>query len=129
MAITGGHSTTIRRSPRPAGPKARAPIKLEKTVDRTLSASAPRINLVFRTITAIQMKSQLPQTMSERRVRHLPPLAPGPSPQIALLPKLTKLVSASRVVRWPNFQTNASADAWPNPTLRDTRSERHRLLA
>src|SRR6266851_2087888 len=52
IATTGGQRTTTSRSPRPAGPRARAPIRLETTVDRMIVTSVMMISLALRAITS-----------------------------------------------------------------------------
>src|SRR5437773_2772579 len=51
IATTGGHRTTTSRSPRPAGPRALAPIRLETTVERMIVTSVMMISLALRAIT------------------------------------------------------------------------------
>src|SRR5712691_6425579 len=51
IATTGGHRTTTSRSPRPAGPNALAPIRLETTVERMIVTSVMMISLALRAIT------------------------------------------------------------------------------
>src|SRR2546430_14455111 len=51
IAITGGHNTTTSRSPRPAGPRARAPTRLEIIVDRRIVESVMKMSLALRAIT------------------------------------------------------------------------------
>src|SRR6266404_1773492 len=51
IATTGGQRTTTSKSPRPAGPNARAPSRLETTVESKIVASVMRISLALRAIT------------------------------------------------------------------------------
>src|SRR5258708_27959773 len=51
MATPGGHRTTTSKSPRPAGPNARAPRRLETIVESRIVTSVMRINLALRAIT------------------------------------------------------------------------------
>src|SRR5258708_26279817 len=54
MGTTGGRSTMTSRSPRPAGPNALAPTRLEMMLDSRIVMSAIRISLALRAITVIQ---------------------------------------------------------------------------
>src|SRR5437588_4287909 len=56
MAMTGGHRTTTRRSPRPAGPNARAPTRLEIIVDRSIVESVMKMSFALRAITVYSLK-------------------------------------------------------------------------
>jgi hypothetical protein len=59
MAITGGHNTTMSKSPRPAGPSARAPTRLEIIVATMMLASVMKISLALRAITGLLEESVL----------------------------------------------------------------------
>src|SRR5205807_1473528 len=70
MAMTGGHRTTTRRSPRPAGPSARAPTRLEIIVDSSIVESVMKMSFALRAITV--SLTQVEKLAREVSSRHEP---------------------------------------------------------
>src|SRR5438132_7160726 len=69
MAMTGGHRTTTRRSPRPAGPNARAPTRLEIIVDRSIVESVIKMSFALRAITDYSLKLRSRRAVLTRAAR------------------------------------------------------------
>src|SRR5207247_616255 len=101
--MTSGHKVISSKSPRPAGPRARAPTRLVTTLHSKIVQSVTRISLALRMITLCQFPLSLGEgvwacqfrRLSTTSFEHRGP-SPCDSPAVALLDRL-RADSACRI--------------------------------